>query len=212
MARGKPALWSAVLGLPFVGAGAWLYTGQETYPPDVGIPFVLFGAFVVLVGAYVHFVSPSAPRLSDGEEILETRHPTQRVARVKVAAGIPLLALTVYLLYFTYYPYVYPTLTLVVGLYLFSVGIHTYWTNSLTTYYVTTNRIIKEYRFVSLVRQEIPRSKIRGVQERKSITESLVGLGNVMVASGGGHSLEIRMRNMEQSGSFADSIRNLVSE
>ncbi|MFC7078786.1 PH domain-containing protein [Halorussus caseinilyticus] len=98
------------------------------------------------------------------------------------------------------------------GLYAFSSGLYTYWTNSLTTYYVTSRRIIKEYRFLSLVRREIPREKVRGVQERKSAIEALVGLGNVLVASGGGRSLEIRMRNMEQSESFADSIRTLISE
>ncbi|WP_135825327.1 PH domain-containing protein [Halorussus ruber] len=212
MARGAPALWSTLLGLPFVVVGGWLYVGQTTYPSVIGLPFAFFGAFVVGIGAYVHVVSPTEPRLSDGEELVEKRHPTQRVARVKIVVGLPLLVATIYLLFFTTVPYVYPTATFVVGLYAFSSGLYTYWTNSLTTYYVTTRRIIKEYRFLSLVRREIPREKIRGVQERKSAIEALVGLGNVLVASGGGRSLEIRMRNMERSESFADSIRNLVSE
>ncbi|WP_332900100.1 PH domain-containing protein [Haladaptatus sp. CMSO5] len=124
---------------------------------------------------------------------------------------MPLLITTVYLLYFTNIPYVYPTITFVLGLFTFSTGLHTYWTNTLTNYYVTNNRVIHEYRFISLARHEIPLSKIRGVQERKSVTESLVGLGNVRVASGGGSSLEIRMRNMHDSESFADEIRNVMS-
>lgn len=212
MARGAPAIWSTLLGLPFVAVGGWMYVGQSTYPAVVGLPFACFGAFVVAVGAYVHTVSPSPPSLGPDEELVEKRHPTQRVARVKVALGLPLLAVTLYLLFFTYVPYVYPTATLLVGLYTFSSGLHTYWTNSLTTYYVTTDRVVKEYRFLSLVRQEIPRKKIRGVQERKSAIETVVGLGNVLVASGGGRSLEIRMRNMEGSESFANSIRKLLSE
>lgn len=212
MARGEPALWSALLGTPFVVAGAWLYLGQQQYPPIVGLPFVGFGAFVVMVGLYVHTVVPSELRTGDGEELVSTRHPTQRVATAKVAIGLPLLFLTLYLLYFTMVPYVYPTLALVVGLYTFSVGLHTYWTNSLTTYYLTSDRVIKEYRFLSLVRQEVPRQKIRGVQERKSFIEAFVGLGNVVVAAGGGRALEIRMTNMERSESFADDVRAVISE
>lgn len=104
----------------------------------------------------------------------------------------------------------YPTVTFVLGLFTFSTGLHTFWINTLTNYYVTNNRVIREYRFISLARHELPLSKVRGVQERKSITESFVGLGNVRVASGGGHSLEIRMRNIHDSETFADEIRNVV--
>lgn len=210
MVRGKPALWSLVLGLPFIIIGGWLYLGQAKYPPITGLPFAFFGLFIAVIGVYIHVVGPSEPRLQNGEEVIEKRHPTQRVAAVKIGIGLPLLLLTVYLLYFTRVPYVYPTATLLAGLYVFSTGLHTYWTNTLTSYYVTSDRIIKEYRFLSLIRREIPHSKIRGVQERKSITETLVGLGNVRVASGGGQSLEIVMANMEQSEGFADAIRNLL--
>lgn len=210
MARGKPGLWSAVIGSPFVAAGSWLYLFQTEFPSIVGIPFVAFGLFIVAVGAYVQAVAPSAPRLGDGEALIEKRHPTQRVATVKIAAGFPLLCATLYLFYFTHVPYVYPTVTLTLGLVLLSSGLRTYWANSLTIYYVTTERIIKEYRLLSVIRQEIPREKIRGVQERKTATESLVGLGNVRVASGGGRTLQVKMRNMEKSERFADSIRDLL--
>lgn len=211
MARGKPALWSTLLGLPFVVAGGWLYLGQQQYPPVVGLPFVAFGLFILAVGAYVQVVSPSRLRTAEDERVVATRHPTQRVATVKVVLGLPLLVATVYLLYFTLVPYLYPTATLVAGLYLFSIGLYTYWTNSLTTYYLTTDRVVKEYRFLSLVRREVPREKVRGVQERQSLVETLVGLGNVVVASGGGRSLEVRMRNMEESESFADEVRQVIS-
>lgn len=211
MARGKPALWSALLGVPFVSAGAWLYMAQAEYPPSVGLPFIVFGGFVVLIGIYTQVVvAPDAPRMRDGEDVVATRHPTQRVATAKIAIGFPLLVLTVYLLYFTYLPYVYPTASLVVGLFFFSTGMYTYWVNSLTTYYITTDRVLREYRFLSLVRQELPLSKVRGVQERKSPTEALVGLGNVQVASGDGGSLKLRMTNIEHSSKFADRLRELI--
>lgn len=209
MGRGKPAVWSTISGLPFIIAGGWFYFLQSDYPATVGIPFAAFGFVIVTLGLYIHFVAaPEKPRLQDGETIITSRHPTQRVAFVKIAIGMPLLVATVYLFYFTTVPYIYPIVTFILGLFSFSTGLHTYWTNTLTNYYVTTERIISEYRFISLKRNELPLSKVRGVQERKSVTESMVDLGNIRVASGGGNSLEIRMRNMEESESFADEIRN----
>ncbi|WP_254767440.1 PH domain-containing protein [Salinilacihabitans rarus] len=209
MARGKPGLWSAVLGLPFVAAGAWLYYGQSQYPPTVGVPFALFGAFVVAIGAYVHTIgTPEELRLQEGERMIARRHPTQRVALVKVASGLPLLAATGYLLVFARAPPLYSAATLLVGLYLYSVGLYTYWTNTLTNYYVTNKRVVKEFRFRSLVRREVPLQKVRGVQERKSLVEALVGLGNVRVSGGDGSFV---MQNVGRSGKFADTIRKLLA-
>lgn len=148
MARGLPAVWSSLLGAPFVLGGGFLYLANEThpYPGMVGLPFVLFGAFVVGVGVYIHLVAaPDPPTLRDGEEIIDTRHPTQRVAQVKVGISVPFLLSAMYLLFFSMVPYVYPSVGFLVGLYFFSTGIHTYWTNSLTTYYLTNQRVIREY-------------------------------------------------------------------
>lgn len=212
MTRGNPRLVSAVIGIPFLIASLWLYAGQSQYPNTVSIPFAFFGIFIIVIGTYVNWIGvPGHPSLQENEKIIATRHPTQRVAFVKILSSVPLLVVTVYLLFFTLTPYVYPTVTLLVGLYLFSTGMYTYWTNLLTEYYVTTERIIKEYRFLSLRREEMPLGKIRGVQERKSVTETLVGLGNIRVASGGGRSLEIVMQNMPHSEQFAVEIRNAMS-
>ncbi|MFC7097170.1 PH domain-containing protein [Halobaculum marinum] len=212
MARGKPAVWSTILGLPFIVAGVYVYVGGLEVPPLVGLPFAVFGGFIVVMGFYIHFVAaPESPTMRDDEHIVDKRHPTQRVALVKICLGLPLLAATVYLMFFSQVPYVYPTVTLLVGLYFFSKGLEVYWSNSLTTYYLTNRRMIREYRLISLIRQELPLDKVRGVEERKSVTEALVGLGNVKVASGGGGgSLKIVMRNMEQSTKFADQIREYV--
>lgn len=214
MARGRPGIWSFVIGVPLVLVGGFLYgvAGSHPYPALVGLPFVAFGIFIILAGLYVHFVAaPDPPTLREGEEIVDKRHPTQRVAQAKMGIGFPFLLVAAYLLFFTKVPYVYPTATFVVGLYFFSTGIHTYWTNSLTTYYLTNQRVIREYRFLSLIRQELPLEKVRGVEERKSITEALVGLGNVRVASGGGGgTLQVVMRNIGSATKFADEIRELV--
>lgn len=211
MARGHPAGWSLALGLPFVLIGTTVYAETTALAPELGLPPLLFGAFIGAVGLYVHVVAaPPTPQLRDGEELVAVRHPTQRVAAAKLGIGLPLLAAAAYLLFFTLTPYVYPTVTLLLGLYFFSTGLYVYWSNTLTTYYVTTNRVIKEFRFLSLIRQEIPLKMVRGVQERKTLTESLVGLGNIRVASGGGGALVIKMRNVTQSAAFAESIRDVM--
>lgn len=209
MARGNPAYWSVVFALPMFVLGGILYITKTPYPKVVGIPFIAFGGLIVVIGVYIQVLaSPDPPKLREGEELLQERHPTQRVAFVKIGIGMPLLVATVYLLFFTWSPYIYPVITLLLGLYFFTVGLHTYWTNTLTKYYVTTERVIREYRFISQIRQEIPTEKIRLVQERRSVTEALVGLGNVQVASGDG--LKIVMRNMFSSPEFAETVRNVA--
>lgn len=211
MARGLPAAWSAVLGLPFVAGGFYAVARSPNVPSEAGLPFVGFGVFVILLGLYVQFVAaPEPPTMRDGEEIIETRNPAQRAAAVKAAVGFVVLSVAGYLLFFTFLPYVYPLAALVGGLYLFSTGLYAYWTNTLTTYYVTNQRLIKEYRFISMVREELPFEKVRGVEERRSVWETIVGLGNVRVASGGGRTLEVVVRNVYSPTEFADEVRGLV--
>jgi hypothetical protein len=212
MSRGFPALWSTVLGLVFGGFGIYLYVGQGTYPSLFGLPFFLFGLFITVVGAYVHLITaPGPPSIQQGEDIIETRNPTQKVASFKIIVSLPFLLLSVYLLFLTPVPYVYPTIALLLGLYLLSSGLLTYWKNTLTTYYVTTERVIKVYRFTSLVQQELPLDKVRGVEERRSFAETIVGLGNIRIASGGGGgTLEVVVKNIEDSTEFADEVRSLL--
>lgn len=211
MARGLPAVWSALLGLPFALSGAYAVTGDTAVPSEAGYPFLAFGGFVAAVGLYIQYVAaPDPPTMRDDETVIATRNPAQRAAIIKTAIGFGLLAVTGYLLFFTFRPYIYPISTLFVGLYVFSTGLFAYWTNTLTTYYVTNQRLIKEYRFVSLVRQELPFDKIRGVEERRSVWETLVGLGNVRVASGGGGTLELVVRNIYSPTEFADEVRDFV--
>lgn len=211
MARGLPAVWSLLLGGPILGMGVYGYVGDVNVPSEIGIPMAVFGAFIIVVGTYIHIVAaPDSPRMRDGEEILDTRNPANRAAIAKFSVGFVSLVIAVYLFYFTYSPYVYPTSSLAFGLYLFSTGVHAYWTNTLTAYYITNRRLIKEYRFISLVRQELPFEKVRGVEERRTVWEALVGLGNIRVASGEGGTLEIVVRNVYRPTRFSDRIRDLL--
>ncbi len=211
MARGLPGVWSSILSVPFFISGGYVYLASTPYPELLGLPLILFGGFVFLMGWYIHLVAePPAPVLREGEEIMDTRHPTQKAALAKVVFGLPFLALAGYLLVLTTVPYVYPTVAFVVGLYLFSTGILTYWTNSLTTYYITNQRVISEFRLLSLVRTEVPIDKVRAVKETKSPIEAMVGVGNIKVSSGGGTGLGVTIRNVDASTEFADELRSLT--
>jgi hypothetical protein len=208
MARGYPALLGAFVGLPIVGIGAYVYLADTGFSPLLGLPFVVFGGFVILLGVYVQVIAaPREPSMRQGESVIEIRHPTQRVAFVYILLGVPTLLLAAYLFFETTYPFVYPTLALVLSLYALSSGLQTYWSNSLTTYYLTNQRVIREYRFISLSRREVPLGKVRGVEESRSFIETFVGLGNVRISSGGGRRLSIVAANIRRPRAFADQVR-----
>jgi hypothetical protein len=139
------------VGLPLVVLGGVIYAAPSALPvsgpstpPAVGLVLAAFGVFVVGLGLYVHVVAaPEAPRMREGERVVDDRDPAQRNALAEVVVALPVLGAGVYLLYFTDYPYLYPTVVLGGALYLFSSGLHRYWRNTLTTYLVTTQRVIE---------------------------------------------------------------------
>ena len=213
MARGLPGVWSTLVSLPFFISGGYVYFVDTPYPDLLGLPLLLFGGFILLMGWYIHVVAmPPSPTMRDGEEIIDTRHPTQKAALIKVLVGMPFLLVAGWLLVFTEMPYVYPTGTFILGMYLFSTGIQTYWTNSLTTYFITNERVISEFRLLSLVRKEVPLRKVRAVKESKSPIEAVVGVGNIQVSSGGGAGLNVTIQNIDAATEFADQLRNLTGE
>lgn len=223
MAKGKPALWGFVLGVPTSVSGLYVYLAEIqgsltlavgvdiSHPEFFSFPLVGFGAFVMLMGGYVQLISPQEPVFAEDEEIIKEMHPTQRVARMKVVSGIPFLLGCFYLLEFTLLPYVYPTAAFVVGLYYLSSGLYLYWRNSLTTYYITDRRVIRNYRFLSLSQKEIPLQKVRGIEEARSISETLLDIGSVKIASaGGGGTVNLQINNIRQPSEFASEIRKLT--
>ena len=211
MARGHPGIISTLASLPFILTGLYVYLfpsdsiqipGTVVAQSDVqliGGSLVAFGIFIFTIGLYVQFAAPSSPTLQSSESIVDKRNPSQRVAFSKALLSVPFFVVTLHLLFNTIVPYMYPTGSFVVGLYFFSSGVK------------TSKRVISEYRFISLRRQEIPLNKIRGIEERKSILETLAGLGNIWVASGGGGgSVRVNMKNIEKSSQFASRLRELV--
>jgi len=211
MARGYPALMSVLAALPLAGVGVYVYIVDTGYSNTLAAPFLLFAAFILILGLYVQFIAaPSAPSMRDGEETIDKRHPVQRAATFKLIVGTPSLLIAAYLFFETLVPLVYPTIALLVGLYFLSSGLQTYWVNSLTTYYLTNQRVIREYRFIALSRLEVPLEKVRGVEERRSAIESIVGLGKVKVITGGGRSLSVVMSNITSPRAFADEVRKYI--
>jgi len=217
MARGLPAVWSGLLALPFVVTGTYVAAfqaqypiadGQATAPPEAGYVLAAFGLFVFGLGVYVQYVTaPSAPTLREGERIVGDRVPALRGALSQAFASFPVIGAGIYMLYFTGLQYVYPILALAVGLYLFSTGTYTYWQNTLTKYYVTNRRVLEEYRFITLVRNELPHHKVRGVEERRTFWGSMLGIGHVVVRSGSGSGLAVTVGGIYDSEEFADTVR-----
>lgn len=205
MARGVPALWSVLFGLPLLAGGVALHTSNQ-YLQSFGRPVAALGGFVIIIGLIVQLITPEPPVFQDDENIIDSKNPNQRPTILKATLGIPLFLTASYLLYFTKLPYVYPTIFFFTGLFLYSSGLLGYWRNALTTYYLTDRRLISVYRFLTLNRKEIALPNIQMIQERKSVWEKLVGLGNVRVAAGVAD-LEIVANNIRDPTAFADQIR-----
>lgn len=218
MTRGQPAVWSTAFGVPLLALGVYVYGFQSEFQlvanqpeasPAAGLPLVLFGLFVIGIGLYVEYVAaPDAMSMRDGESLLDTRTPALRNALGQAFAGLPVLLGAAYLLFFETYPYVYPTVAFAAGLYLFSTGLLRYWRNTLTRYLVTNQRVVKEYWFLSVVRNEIPFEKVRAVQERRTLWDALYGIGSVAVRSGSEGSLTIEIDGVYESEDLAELIRD----
>lgn len=186
MARGAPRLWGAIVGVPLVLVGGGiLQTGGFAEVPDaVGYPFLLLGITAICLGTYVERVAPEQLDL----EPIETFHPSQLGAYLLSAAALPALVTTLYLLFGTRVPYIWPTLTFTVFVVLVVKALVRYWQNSLTTYYVTEDaRIISEYRFLSLKRSSVQTDSVQSVVRKQSLLETLTGLGSVTVRSPSGN-------------------------
>lgn len=206
MARGKPAFWGLLVGIPIAALGFYTYSRAPDIPDALGIPFAVLGAFVVLTGLHVHRMAPEP--MDFDEEVLAEFHPNQLAAKGLLAVGTLFFLVTIYLLYGTYVPYVYPTLSLCAFLGFTLFGLVRYWQNSLTTYYVTTEQITSEYRFLELIRPNIRLDDIAATGRRQSVIESLVGLGTIEISAGGGNPkiTEIRFRDIEDPEEAEDVI------
>jgi hypothetical protein len=204
MARGAPRAWGVLLGTPSVGGGVYALLVGTGAPAAIGYPLILFGTAAILIGGYVATVSPEAVDVDPIEEFT----PSQLGAYLTGGTSLPFLIATLYLLYGTRVPYVWPTLAFLAFVVLFVKGSVRYWQNTLTTYYVTDDRIVSEYRFLSLKRSSINHDDVTNVSRRQSLTETLTGLGTVEITvAGSGLTLRDLARPAE-----AERVLNSMSE
>ena len=75
--------------------------------------------------------------------------------------GLFMWCIAAYLFGFTQYPYVFPFVLFLIGMFLFFKGAVRYWVNLHVTYTVTNRRVINMYRFLWLHTTEIPVSRIK---------------------------------------------------
>lgn len=206
MARGKPAMWGIAVGGPITGLGVYTAVAAPDLPNSLGTPFILLGIFVILLGFYVRWMAPEMKTFD--ERVLATFHPNQLAAKAFLLIGGGFFLAIIYLLFGTYLPYVYPTLSFSGVLFFTLTGLVRYWRNSLTTYYVTTERITSEYRFLSLQRTSVSIEDISAVGRKHSVVESLVGLGTVGISAGGGNPTmtEIRFQDIEEPDQAEEAI------
>jgi hypothetical protein len=210
MSRGYPHIVGGLIGGAFTLTGGYLYTVETPAPSAIGLPLTLFGLLVIITGWYVHRTSPAPIDLGTSEEVLMTVEPNQLVSTIRLSIGCLILLVAGYLLFGTQVPYVYPTLTFVIGFAVLLAGLVRYWKNTLTTHYVTTQRVVSEYRFISLDRQIMQIDDIIGVNHRQSLVESLVGYGSVLISSGGGNpsASQIVFSNVANPGEAVSGLQN----
>lgn len=185
MARGYPAFWGTILGVPF-GLGAYLYLRTTQYPRLVAVPLLVVGGAVFVSGLFLQLVAPGPSRMRADESLVAARHPRRIGTHIRLVMGGVVLTTAAYVSAFTSLHAAVPIGGSLLGAYLFGMGLFDYWRTTLQTYYLTDRRLISVYRFLSLDRTELPLDEISGVRERKSVPDTLTGTGSVTVASGGG--------------------------
>ena len=183
MARGAPLLWGVFLGVTAGVGGLFALVTNGPAPSALGYPLLGLGVVAVVVGAYVRRVAPEGVETAEPTE--DRFEPSQLGALLLGGTSVPFLGATLHLLYLTRVPYVYPTITLLAFTALFVKGSVRYWQNTLTTYYVTDERVISEYRFLALKRSSIAHEDVTNVARHQSLVETLTGLGSVRITVAG---------------------------
>lgn len=178
MARGVPLLWGLVLGLPCLALGVAFEAGLLDGPAGSALPFLVLGAFAVAGGAYVRRVAPASPDVNP----IETFHSSYLPAYALALLSVAFLFAALYLLLGTETPYAYAGVAFVLFLVAFLRALVHYWRTSLTTYYVTREGIVSEYRFLGLTRTSFEHEDVTNVSRKQTVLDTLLGLGTVVVS------------------------------
>ena len=210
---------NALVSLPFIGFALYGFVLADPEVIESGellLPSVIclgVGGFLLVTGFFLGFFSSfPMPLLVKGEKEIIKRHPTMRPAYVRMLVSIPFFGLTGYFFFMTQSPYVYPFATGLIGFWLFFKGTTRYLRNLCITYLVTDRRIIHMYKFLWLYTNEIPVGRIISIQEARGLFEILTGRGSVVVSSGIGARMTIRMEEIDDPGPVANELRGLLPE
>tara|TARA_B100001750_G_C14969637_1_gene332357 strand:- start:145 stop:534 length:390 start_codon:yes stop_codon:yes gene_type:complete len=126
--------------------------------------------------------------------------------------SVPFFGAAAYLALGTQSPYVYAFVVGLIGLWLFFKGVTRYMRNLCITYLVTDRRIIHMYKFLWLYTNEIPVGRIISIQEARSFFEIITGRGSVVVSSGIGARMTIRMEEISDPAPVANELRGLLPD
>jgi hypothetical protein len=173
-----------ILGVPIVGVAiailGWHVSNDPTLPEFLPRLLYVTSVLVFLGGMFLWRQAPAGATLTGGEEVVEAYHPSVVVSYILMVIALVPIALAVYVYQATEYPYIYVLIPLFIGLYLLFRGVARYWKNTLTTYAITTERVVQETRFFSRFNKNIELEDIKTKNQLNSVFGRLVGLESVV--------------------------------
>ena len=163
----------------------------------VGWITIVVGVVIAIIGIIVGLNSPPQLDLIEAEKVEFEDHPSVKPAFLRIAIGVLLSIPGVYLMVaLDGIWYVVSLMALIVGVVLCIVGIHRYWMTHCTTYYVTNNRFVTQYRFLGGYTSIIGIADVVSAEPRFNLIQRIVGTGDFIVTSGsgrgGGQRIEFR--------------------
>lgn len=179
------AFWSFLAGTPLVISGSYILISNTSLPDALGYPPLILGTFVWLGGLVTQLSSPPLPNTYENEELIDTTTPTRRITAAKNLTGLLLLGAGTWLLIDVSIPLAYPIITILVGSYLYAAGIFQFWVNSLTRYYLTSQRFIQTYQLLSVRSKSLPLSRVQSMEESRTLFERIFGIGHIAIESAG---------------------------
>ena len=209
---------SCVAASPFLMVGFTLALNEQS--PSWVVWVLLVVGLLIFFGGWLYLTRPiSLPELAkmSGEDVIDSRHPSMKPPVLWIVLSlIPFLAtaFTVGSLFGdpSWEDYVVPIGSLVVGFFLYLIGVTRYWLNHYTIYYVTTLRVVRMYEFMQLDVQEIPIESINSISEKAGLSEIVTRRGSVVVASGIGPRHILRIQAIDNPKPMARAIRELRYE
>jgi len=201
--------WSFLVALPLIVGGLLILQTNTPLPTALAYPPLALGSFVWVGGVVTHLSAPPWPQTYQGERILASTTPTRRVAAAKTVFGLAGIGLGTVLLLNVSIPLAYPILTLLGGTYLYSRNIFQFWVNSLTRYFLTTQRLIQAYQLLSVRTKSVPMARIQATEQSQTLLERIFGIGHVVVESAGdSQTSRITARAIEHPNALSEALQS----